>query len=206
MKALAAPITGKLTRLHSFSLIAVGLSAIAIVYNGEALLHGVNLIWEKSGYASLILAPLALLLATAILKDCTEPNPDRKALEKQYGIVAALAPVAGYFGTVIAIMGAVQSLGSAENAESLISMVDQVFSRMGTAFTSTAEGLVLAMIAMLMLRIRKEDAPSQEQHLEKIASLLQVIASDMNDIRPVARRQVMEEHRNGGNRYETVNL
>jgi len=206
MRSIARAIQWRAILQSSLLLLAAAFSTIVLAYNAQSLLNGINLVWENSGYASLALAPLTLLLATAILRDATDRSPDRKALDKHYAIVAAIAPMSGFLGTVLGIMGAVQALGGADNAESLIDMVDQIFSRMGIAFTTTAWGLVLAMIAVLMLRLKKVEKLSQEDQLEKIAALLQTIESDLNDIRPVARRQVITSHRNGGNRYESINL
>ena len=190
---------------NALLLLAAVLGALAITYDYQALLNGMKLVWDNSGYASLALAPLTLLLATAVLRDGTDRKPDRKSLDRHYAIVASISPMAGFLGTVLGIMGAVQTLGSADNAESLIQMVDQIFSRMGIAFTTTAWGLVLGMIAVLMLRLKKE-LTGPDRQMERMITILQQIESDLNDIRPVARRQVIEEHRNGGRRYETIDL
>jgi len=179
---------------------------IALASNSEALLNGLKLVWDSSGYASLALAPLSLLLASAVFRDITENNCDQTVLNRHYRIVAGIAPMAGFLGTVLGIMGAIQSLGTTSDVETLISMVDQIFGRMGVAFTTTAWGLILAMVAVLMMRLKKEGAADNTKQLERIASLLQVIEADLNDIRPVARRKVMQEQKKGGNHYETIHL
>ncbi len=179
---------------------------IALASNSEALLNGLKLVWNSSGYASLALAPLSLLLATTVFRDITEDNCDQAVLNRHYRIVAAIAPMAGFLGTVLGIMGATQSLGTTSDVETLISMVDQIFGRMGVAFTTSAWGLILAMIAVLMMRLKKEDAEDNTKQLERIASLLEVIEADLNDVRPVARRTILETQKNGGNRYESINV
>lgn len=187
-------------------LTASALGIIALVSNRDALMNGLVLVWNNSGYASLALGPLTLLLASTVLRDVTDRSCNQNAVTKHYRIVAGIAPMAGFLGTVLGIMGAIQSLGTTSDVENLISMVDQIFGRMGVAFTTTAWGLVLAMIAVLMMRLKKEETADHSQQLERIASLLEVIEADLNDIRPVARRKVMKEQRNGGNRYEAINL
>jgi len=207
MKAITAAIKWHFSIQNMLLLLAVTLGVVAIAYDGSSLVKGIELIWDNSGYASLALGPLTLLLAFAMLKDGTDCDIDRKTLNRQYAIVASISPMAGFLGTVLGIMSAIQSLGGAENAESLIGMVDQIFGRMGIAFTTTAWGLVLAMIAVLMLRLKKEeDAIVQQPQIERITFLLQEIASSLNDMRPTIREQMMEEHFNGGNRYEKIDM
>ena len=187
-------------------LLAIVLGTVALAADSTALMNGARLVWNSSGFASLALVPLTLLLASTVLRDVTEKQSDQESLKRHYRLVAGLSPMAGFLGTVLGIMGAIQSLGTAGDVDTLISMVDQVFGRMGIAFTTTAWGLVLAMIAVLMLRLKKEESTDIALQLGRIASLLQVISSDLNDIRPVARRQVMKEHTQGENRYETIHL
>jgi len=177
---------------------AIGLGVVVMGYNSESLLGGIQLVWKQAGYASLVLVPLTLLLAATLLRGL-DKHVDQHALNKHYALVTALAPMAGFLGTIFGIMKAVRSLGEAENAEHLIAMVSQTFASMSVAFTTTAWGLILAMIAVFVVKMRekKNNITDQEQRFKMIYQL-QDIASSLNDMRPTVRQRQLYEDTNKG--------
>jgi hypothetical protein len=188
MKSMAMTLKANLSLQNLLLGLAMGLGVLAIVENNGALMNGIQIVWSKNGYATLVLFPLTLLLASGVLRDMVESNPDRKALVRQYATVASLAPLAGYLGTVLGIMQAVHSLGAAESAESVIQMVGHTFHAMSVAFETTAWGLILAMIAIAMQRREKNQLETNPElsQLATISQQLQQIISNLDNTRRTA--------------------
>jgi len=209
MKTMLQPQRWNLSLQNILLTSAIALGVVVMGYNGTALIHGVQLVWQQGGYAALVLVPLTLLLAASLLCEISGNKSDRKMLTKRYSLIAALAPMAGFLGTIFGIMKAIHSLGEAENAESLIAMVSQTFANMSEAFTTTAWGLVLAMVAVFILKIRdNESRITDHEQRTKMIFQLQEIASSLNDMRPTVRQsfEQAEDNIKGEDRYAKIQL